>query len=55
MMFSYGSLVFHVMNVENSKPEFKKDPEKWIQNHGDYWYFCKCKPERKTDCEAMTY
>ena len=54
MMFSYAPKVgFHVMKVENSKTEFKKAPKKWTDEYGDIWYFCKCKPERKADCEAM--
>ena len=56
MMFTYPNEEFEleVMHVGNTaKPKFKKDANKFIEEYGNKWYFCKCKPERIENCLAM--
>ena len=43
-----------VLNVEHeAKPEFKNSPDGFLLSHGDGWHFCRCKPERLTECTEM--
>ena len=45
-----------VMNVENdAKPEFKRNADTFITNHGASWYFCRCKPEILAECESLDF
>ena len=56
MMFTYPNEEYEldVINVGNTaKPEFKKNADSFIEEHGNKWYFCKCKPERLENCLAM--
>ena len=56
MMFTFPTenAEMSVLNVENeAKPKFKEDQDAFEKMHGNYWYFCRCKKERKTECENM--
>ena len=33
--------------------KFVENAYKFIEDFGDYWYFCKCKSELKKECKAM--
>ena len=43
-----------VINVEDEgKPQLKKNAESFVSDHGNQWYFCRCKDDRISECEAM--
>ena len=57
MMFSYPSLKgqMDIMDVEKTaRPQLKMDADAFVQNHGDEWYFCRCKPDRIKECHEMS-
>lgn len=43
----------YVMKVAETQIEFKKNPEKLLEEYGTEWYFCQCKKEKLSECEAM--
>jgi hypothetical protein len=43
----------YVLNVEKTRAEFKKGAKRWIDNHGDAWFFCQCKTEREAECGEL--
>ena len=42
LMFTYGNnkKTMDILNVADSKEDFKKDPKEFLATHGDEWYFC---------------
>ena len=38
---------------ERLESEFDKKSDEFIDNNGEFWYFCKCKEESKFACLAM--
>ena len=56
MMFTFPTEQgeMDVLNVaDEAKPQLKADAYTFGKNHGFGWYFCRCKPERITECENM--
>ena len=42
--------VYKIFNVKNAILEFGKNPEKYLKETGEHWFFCKCEPTRKQEC-----
>ena len=56
MMFTFPNenAEMSVLNIENeARPRFKEDADTFEEEHGNFWYFCRCKEDRKTECENM--
>ena len=56
MMFTYfhgleGS--WDILKIATAKIMLKGNLHNFIQDHGDRWFFCKCKSDRITQCENM--
>ena len=43
----------YVMKVAKTQIEFKKNPEKWLEEYGFEWYFCQCKPSEMAKCTTL--
>ena len=41
---------YYAMNVKKANTEFQDNPQKFIDNRGTDWFFCRCKPTRKKEC-----
>ena len=46
--------IIDVMKIEKAITEFDKRGEEFQKNHGAWWYFCKCKLLKTTQCQRMT-
>ena len=38
---------------QHAKPEFKDNAKKFVTDHGNWWFFCTCKSDRKRECLNM--
>ena len=45
---------YSVLKTKKALKEFKSDPDKFINERGDEWFFCKCKKGNTKACTAMT-
>ena len=46
--------MFHVFQLgETLENEFKANADKFIQDHGQVWFYCKCKETEKGNCMKM--
>ena len=55
MMFTYHvDKKWNVLRIADAKIKIKNDPDKFISDFGDEWFFCKCKSDRTKECESMT-
>ena len=56
MMFTFPTKQgeMNVLNVETeAKPLLKEDADNFRETNGYGWFFCRCKPDRKSECENM--
>ena len=42
-----------IMDLIGAKNEFKNNANKFIENHGNWWFFCNCKSNKKKECIEM--
>ena len=47
---SNGDEKYQVFEIANAKQIFEADPEKFLLDHGKFWFFCKCRKDRMADC-----
>lgn len=45
-----GDDKYKIFRVENAKPIFERNPESFLEENGENWFFCKCKPNKRQDC-----
>ena len=41
------------LKIENAKSIFESDPENFLDEIGEHWYFCNCESNKKQDCEGI--
>ena len=54
MMFTINYGNWGVTKVSTAKDMLKNSPRGFITRYGDTWLFCKCKPNRVTQCEGLS-
>ena len=58
MLFSFPSeseTGMDIMELESeAKPKFKRSSERFVEKHGNGWFFCRCKKEKREECLAMS-
>ena len=53
MMFTFYYGDWNALTTSSAKLKFKSNADNFITGYGDTWFFCKCKPNRVTECEGM--
>ena len=41
------------LKIDSAKSIFENNPEDFLDEMGNQWYFCKCKPNKLKDCKGM--
>ena len=55
MMFTFSAYDAYgeILNVEQAKQEYGPNPLLFNEQHGEFWYFCKCRDARRQECLQM--
>ena len=43
-------VIYDRLRIDRAYPIFVEDPEQFIVDRGNFWYFCKCKPTKRGPC-----
>ena len=58
MLFSFPSeseTGMDIMELESeAKATFERDSGRFVEKHGNGWFFCRCKTEKRKKCLAMS-
>ena len=41
------------LKIEIAKSIFENDPEDFLDEKGQHWFFCKCRPNKLQDCKGI--